>query len=202
MTTRIRKVITAIDASGNAFSEVHSETQVGERWFPNDPTSLSVAGPEASAWQEQFNSAVSSELDTLKSTHNTTLEELAAITVERDMAQKQAESLTEQVARIEGLLSRIDELLAERDELLSRVPPEQGPRQLTPNEFMIRMLTVAPQHVREIWTSDSEAAAMASVMLFTTIGLIDLDSPKLAELLKGLIAAGLLSQTERDEILK
>lgn len=115
-------------------------------------------------------------------------------------AEKTAHSATKQTL-IEAQ-AEIAELTAEVARLTALIPPAQGPRQLTPNEFMMRMVTVAPKHVREIWSSDSEAAVMAATTLFTTIGFIDLDSPRLAALLAGLIQAGLLSQTERDEILK
>lgn len=88
MTTRIRKVITAIDFAGNAFSEIHSETQVGDRWYPNDPVSLDNAGPEAAAWQALYGATQAAQI--------------AALTAERDAA----------IAALQPLQSEIDRLTA------------------------------------------------------------------------------------------
>lgn len=62
MTTRIRKVFTAIDANGNAFSEQHAETLVNGKWFALDPTPL----VDGSAWATQFNAALELENSKLK----------------------------------------------------------------------------------------------------------------------------------------
>lgn len=80
MTTRIRKVITAIDAAGKAFSEVHSETQVGDNWYPNDPVSLEDAGPEAAAWVELYGATQAAQI--------------TALTAERDSLAAEVDRLT------------------------------------------------------------------------------------------------------------
>jgi hypothetical protein len=82
MTTRIRKVITAIDANGNAFSEQHTETQVGDKWFPNDPTPLD----SLSSWGTQFAASVQTENATLKA-------DLAAKTTAYDAEVAKSEAL-------------------------------------------------------------------------------------------------------------
>ena len=67
MTTRVRKVITAIDTNGNAFSEIHTETLYGEKWILNDPVSLSTTGPEADEWKQVYNATLESQRDSLLS---------------------------------------------------------------------------------------------------------------------------------------
>jgi hypothetical protein len=57
MATRIRKVVTAYDTQGRAFSEQHTETEVNGKWYPNDPITLD----STSEWAGEFNAALESE---------------------------------------------------------------------------------------------------------------------------------------------
>lgn len=71
MTTRIRKVITAIDANGNAFSEQHTETQrLNGTWEQNDPTTLT----DGSVWATQYNAALEATNAHLVAAHKTALD--------------------------------------------------------------------------------------------------------------------------------
>lgn len=96
MTTRIRKVITAIDANGNAFSEQHTETLVGDKWFQNDPTTLT----DGSVWATQYNAALEATNAQLVSAHKTELDAKEA-------------ALTTANATIASLEARIASLLTE-----------------------------------------------------------------------------------------
>lgn len=66
MNTRVRKVVTAINRDGVAFSEVHTETLHGESWRPNDPVTLDNTGPEAKEWQERYNAAALAQAASLR----------------------------------------------------------------------------------------------------------------------------------------
>lgn len=98
--TRVRRVVTTIDSNGSAFSEVHTETQYGERWLPNDPTSLATAGDEAAAWKAEYNAALESERDSLLTT-------VATLTTERDSALAHVVPLQSQVAELQAQLDAI-----------------------------------------------------------------------------------------------
>lgn len=100
MTSRVRRVVTAIDASGSAFSEVHTETQVGERWFPDDPTSLAQDSPELADWRAQYGGALEAERNSLAA-------QVAMLTAERDEALAQVEPLQTQVASLQAQLDAI-----------------------------------------------------------------------------------------------
>lgn len=197
MTTRVRKVITAVDSAGVPFSEVHTETLVGNRWMPNDPTSLADAGPEAAAWKSQFNAAVSAQFDALKAQHAAAQAELATLTTARDAGLQTIASLTEQVETIPSLTERIAALTAERDELQSRVPPQPGPREVSPREFLAR---ISDADKIAIMSSRDPRCMAAMWTLFTTLS-VDLDSPILAELVDALIDAGIeIDETERERM--
>lgn len=90
MTTRIRKVITAIDTNGNAFSEQHAETLVGDKWFPLDPSPL-VNG---SAWATQYNAAIEAENTKLK-------DDKANLTSALAIKSSQLEATTQAKARLD-----------------------------------------------------------------------------------------------------
>lgn len=112
MTTRIRKVITAIDSNGNAFSEQHTETQVGEKWFPNDPTPLD----NTSAWGAQFSATLEAENTTLKTAKSAIEADLATRTSERDAIQSQFDALTAEKAT---LTTEKAALIAEKEQLIA-----------------------------------------------------------------------------------
>lgn len=112
MTTRLRKVITALDANGQAFSEVHTETLVGEKWFPNDPTTLDAAGPEADAWKTLYNASALAECADLRSQIVQKNDEIAALT-------RQVDDLTAEVTKYREAV--------------------RNPREITPAEFLQRM---------------------------------------------------------------
>tara|TARA_R110000868_G_scaffold101057_1_gene278192 strand:- start:1770 stop:2336 length:567 start_codon:yes stop_codon:yes gene_type:complete len=97
MTTRIRKVITAIDVNGNAFSEQHTETQrLNGTWEQNDPTPLT----DGSAWATQYNAALESANAQLVSAHKAEIDAKEA-------------ALTTANATIAALESRVASLLTE-----------------------------------------------------------------------------------------
>lgn len=81
---RIRRVVTAIDASGNTFSECHAETFVGGRWVADDPKSLANSGPEADAWANRYCGAIEAERDQCRLDLAAATNSLTAMTAERD----------------------------------------------------------------------------------------------------------------------
>ena len=96
MTTRIAKVITAIDANGNAFSEQYTETLVNGKWLPNDPMPLD----SLTVWGQQFAAAVQAEKEVLAAAHKSELDA------------KESE-LTTANATIAALEARVASLLTE-----------------------------------------------------------------------------------------
>ena len=146
MTTRIRKVITAIDAAGNAFSEVHSETQVGDRWYPDDPVTLDNAGPEAAAWQAIYDAAQAAQI--------------TALTAERDGATAALE--TQRVT-----------MQAEIDRLTTLVPAPVADYMITPSVFVERLESASPGVIDRLWQSDTKEAGRLAVTLFTWSDRID-----------------------------
>lgn len=104
MTTRIAKVITAIDLNGNAFSEQYTETQRPDgTWEAKDPTPLD----SLTVWGQQFAAAVQAEKDALVAelaTANTTIAELES---DLSIAASQLESVTAQKAALEDQLDAI-----------------------------------------------------------------------------------------------
>lgn len=234
MTTRLRRVITAIDSAGKPFAEIHRETEVNGKWYPDDPVPLSQAGADAVEWKATFNAAVQAENDQLKSdivtlnaTHSAAVAELQAkITAangetqvaksERDSALRDVAELTSRVEPLETqvatipalheqiatLTSDLATMTAERDAALAQIPPPPKPREVTPQALLLRVMSVAPHAIGKIWSSDSEVAGVVAATLFTWPGLIDLDSPKLAELLGGLGQAGLMTPEEIAKVLE
>lgn len=182
MTTRLRKVITAIDANGKPFSEIHRETEVNGKWYPDDPVPLSQAGPDSDVWKTTFNAAVLAENESLKTT-------LATIATDHE-------------ATLADLRSQIASLTAERDAALAQIPPVPGPREVTPAAVLGRIRDASPNSLQRIWSSELEIAALAAATLFTWPGMINLDSPLLAQLLGGLTQAGLLTADEVAKILE
>jgi hypothetical protein len=112
MATRLRKVITAIDANGTPFSEVHTETLVSEKWYANDPVTLDLAGPEADAWKELYNASALAECSGLRSQVVHKNDAIAALT-------KQVEELTTELATYREAV--------------------RNPREISPAEFLQRV---------------------------------------------------------------
>lgn len=234
MATRLRRVITAIDATGKPFSEIHRETEVNGKWYPDDPVPLSQAGADADEWKAAFNAAVQAENDQLKADivalnadHAAAVAELqSTITAangetqvaksERDAALRDVAELTSRVEPLETQVATIPALheqiatltadlatrTAERDAALAQIPPAPGPREVTPQAFLLRVMSVAPHAIGKIWSSESEIAGVVAATLFTWPGLIDLDSPRLKELLGGLEQSGLMTQEEIAKVLE
>ncbi len=94
MSTRIRRIVTAIDAKGNAFAEAHTETEVGDKWYPNDPVSLDLAGPEADEWKATFNAATLAENKSMAIERDSLVTQVASLTKERDEALAKLETTT------------------------------------------------------------------------------------------------------------
>ncbi len=227
MATRLRRVITAIDATGKPFSEIHRETEVNGKWYHDDPVPLSQAGADADEWKAAFNAAVQAENDQLKADivalnadHAAAVAELqSTITAangetqvaksERDAALRDVAELTSrvelletQVATIPALHEQIATLTAERDTALAQIPPPPKPREVTPQALLLRVMSVAPHAIGKIWSSESEIAGVVAATLFTWPGLIDLDSPRMKELLGGLEQSGLMTQEEIAKVLE
>jgi len=220
MSTRVRKVLTTIDASGNPFSEIHTETLVGEKWFPNDPVPLANAGPEAIAWQSQFSAAVSAKYDAEVTAHASTLAQLQAMTGERDRITQDLQAMTS--ARDEAIAKR-DELQTERDQLTEQlqtagakeaeltaeverltalIPPPREDYQVTRAEFLARLQAADPQVIVDIWKSQSAESILAAVSLFTHDGVIDLRPGQRTHLmLQSLIPLGIITKEQVDSIL-
>lgn len=200
MTTRTRKVITAIDANGKPFAEIHRETQIGERWFPDDPVPLELGGADAEAWKTEFNAAqqaentsLKAEAETLKAEHATAVETLNA---------DHASTVSTLNAQIATLTADLSAMTAERDAAVAQIPPPPAPREVTPQALLMRVMTTSPHAIGKIWSSESEIAGVVAATLFTWPGLINLDSERLKELLGGLTQAGLLTADEVAKILE
>ncbi len=108
MTTRTRKVVTAISESGQAVSEIHTETLIGDRWFPNDPLPLD----SLSEWAATFNAAIESERNSLASQLTSIQSQLEQVTAERNQ-------LLQNLAALELQLN-----------------PPKNPRHIAPYDFL------------------------------------------------------------------
>lgn len=141
MTTRIRKVITAIDTNGNAFSEQHTETQVGEKWFPDDPTPL----VDGSAWATQYNAAIESENTTLKAdkaklttdlaakttAYDAEVAKVAALTSEKATLTAEKTTLTEQLATANATIAQLQTRITELEQAVIDLTPPPAPLSIT-----------------------------------------------------------------------
>lgn len=111
---RIRKVITAVDVNGNTFAEIHHETKVGNRWYPEDPVPLDEAGPEAKKWKDDFGAAQQAELKRLRAE----LEDKNGKVLSLEAEVAKIPSLKQAAANAESSLAAVT---AERDELRERI---------------------------------------------------------------------------------
>jgi hypothetical protein len=174
MTTRIRKVITAIDANGNAFSEQHTETLVDGKWFQNDPTTLT----DGSAWADQYNAALEATNAALVSAHKTELDSVQA-------------ALTTANATIADLEARIAALLTE-------LP--FNPREISVGAFKARLFSVLQAEDIVRWyaaPTDSELELIAGkITNWDNKFPIRLDSDELLLPLGKLVSINLLTVAE------
>lgn len=229
MTTRIRRVVTAIDADGKTFSEVHSEVQAGERWFPLDPVSLVDAGPDAKAWQDQYGATQSEEIGTLTAERDQLKSEL-------DTANSTIETLQPQVDTIPGLQSEFARLTSElstattslteaesaRDAALSQVETLQPLADSVPGlQAEIERLTALippPLPERSIYPrellgrltraeviaalrSDDDDVIFAVANLQTTVSPVLLDADGTRLLIGSLVVAGIITSERMAEVL-
>jgi hypothetical protein len=100
MDKRLRQARFAIDPKGQTFAEIHCDVLVGEKWYPEDPVALEVAGPVATAFATQFGAAQQAEI--------------ARLTAELEVAVQQREVATEQITTLQ---SRVAELAETREQL-------------------------------------------------------------------------------------
>lgn len=160
----------------------------------DDPVSLNVAGEIWQQFKTDWNAALLAQIDDRNATCEALTSAVETLTAERDAAQANADRYLEQLTAAQELLDSLTAehtaLEAERDALLARVPPEPKPREVTPAAFLERF---EQQQLYRIWNSESPIAGAACWTLFTWQGLINLDSPRLHQLLAGLVAAELLT---------
>lgn len=149
--TRIRKVITAIDTNGNAFSEQHVEALVGDKWFPLDPTPL----VDGSAWATQYNAAIETENTSLKAdkaklstdlaTSTTQFEAVtqAKTTLESEKAELQAlyDDLLQTLTKKEQLTATLTARVAELETTIVELTPPPKPESVTPAQIRIWLLS-------------------------------------------------------------
>jgi len=187
MTTRPYELLARFKADGTiAGVSVRTLTTVDGKDYESDPVALSGSSdPAFAAFAAQFAAAAATERDSLQAT-------LTARTAERDALQVQAD-------RISGLESEISDLRSERDtRLTALVPPPRGPREVTPEEFLTRF---SASDIVAIDQSTDPRVVIAKVTLQTRASVISLDSPLLAEMIDGLIAAGIpIDAADRERI--
>lgn len=191
---RAKRVLTVIDNDGKPHSECVTETYVRDRWILDEPKSLASAGAEFEAWKSTYNAAMEAERDSLKIDLATAQESLTKAESARDEA-------VAKTASLQSLADQVPGLQVEVERLNALVPPPVGPRQITRREFSALFDSKAPGKMRATWDSDSDIAFQVCLALFTWDGLIDLDSPLLAQMLGGLAQAGLLTVDEMSAII-
>ncbi|MFY7700630.1 MAG: hypothetical protein ACOVQH_10205, partial [Burkholderiaceae bacterium] len=150
MTTRIRKVITAIDTNGNAFSEQHAETLVGDKWFPLDPSPL-VSG---SAWATQYNAAIEAENARLKD-DKSELNNALAIKISQLEATTQAkaqldltvatltiekQTLETEVAAANTTIATLQATIAALEATIVELTPPPKPASVTPAQIRLWLI--------------------------------------------------------------
>lgn len=156
----------------------------------DDPVAIAIAGPEWSAFFEQWGQAQAVEIDALQT-------QVTTLTNERDALQSQADTIPGLQSQIESLTTAKAALEAEVARLTALVPPPMGPRELTPREFLSR---ISDQDKLTIWNSDDPRCAAAMWELFAATS-INLDSPILAGMIDMLIEAGVdIDEIERARI--
>lgn len=196
MTTRTRKVITAIDAAGKPFAEIHRETQVGEKWYPDDPVPLELGGEDAAAWQAEFNAAQQAENTAIKAELETLKADQFAAT--QTLKSDHATTVANLNAQIATLTTALATMTYDRNLWRAKVPPE---REVTAKELMLRVIAAAPDAIKKIWSSDDEVAAVATKTLFAPDTTVDLNSPEIKSILDGLVQADLLTAEQVATIL-
>lgn len=98
------------------------------------------------------------------------------------------------VEQRDALASEVADLLNQIEVLRAQVPPERGPREITPEEFLSRF---SPADIVAIDQSSDPRVVLAKVTLQTRSSVIDLDSPVLKQMIDGLIEAGVaIDETE------
>jgi hypothetical protein len=174
MTTRIAKVITAIDTKGNAFSEQHTETLVDGKWLPNDPTPLD----SLTVWGEKFSAAVQAEKAELVAAHKTAIK-----TLEDSVAEK-----TATIATLEARLQR----------LLTELP--FNPREINVGAFKARLFSVLEtEDVVRLYAAQPDSTLeqiAATITNWDQAFPIRLDSQELLQPLGYLVAINLLTTDE------
>jgi len=152
----------------------------------DDPVSLATAGE---IWN-QFRTAWGAAQ----------LQQIEALTAERDALQTDRDQLQAIAGTLPGLQSQIESLTAERDELAAEVarltalvPPPLAPREVTAEEFLARF---SDSDRVAIGLSQDPRAILAQQELFTRVSRIDLDSPRLQALIDALVDAGIPIDTE------
>lgn len=197
MVTRTRKVLIAIDDKGNSFAEIHRETQVGDKWYPDDPVPLELGSDDAAKWQAEFGAAQQAENTSLKTSLETlTADHAAALkTIEQERAAEVA-LLNSQIAT---LTTDLVAMTTERNRWRDKSPPE---REVGTKELIVRIATASPDAIKKIWSSDTKAAAFATKTLFAADRKVDLNSEVLLEILNDLVAAEILTTAEVAKILE
>lgn len=117
-------------------------------------------------------------IETMQADATAAATSVAELTAEKTTLTHQAATLTTEKASVQ----------AELDALKASLIP--GPRQITPGQLLER---ISPELMVKIWNSGLPIAGIACATLFTWQGFIDLDSDRLAAILKSLEDAGLLS---------
>lgn len=111
-------------------------------------------------------------------------------------AEQEAHSATKTL--LDEATAKLPELQAENDRLTALVPQPLGQRQVTPEQFLTRF---SPDDLVTIDQSKDPRVIIAKLTLQTRESVIDLDSPLLAGMIDGLIAAGIpIDETERARI--
>jgi hypothetical protein len=207
MTTRIRKVFTAIDANGNAFSEQHAETLVGGKWFPLDPTPL----VDGSAWATQYNAAIEAENTRLKdekanltsaleiktSQLEATTQAKTALDLRVATLTNEKQSLTSQVSMLEAVVEAQKQKVIE----LEQYRP-YNPRILAGKAFYSRvskedMVTLLTSEIPELVTVGKTIVAYAE-----NDWPVILDSTDFQDLVGYVLQSGVFDETEVVEIMR
>jgi hypothetical protein len=209
MTTRIRKVITAIDTNGNAFSEQHTETQVGDKWVLNDPTPLD----NTTAWGEQYSAILEAENTTLKTAKTTLETDLASKTTDYNTNKEVLDKLTadhtqlvaahktaldEKEAALTAANATIAALEARLERLLTALP--FNPREISVAAFKARLFSVLEtEDVVRLYAAQPDSTLEQIAATITTWDhaySIRLDSVELLNPLGYLVAISLLTSDE------
>lgn len=188
------------DPAFAVFAESFSAAVVAERdSLANDKATLTTNLATANATIATRDATITQHETTI-SARDATIETMqadatAAATAAQEAAATAAASIAELTAEKQTLTQQVATLTTEKaavqaelDDLKASLIP--GPRQITPGQLLER---ISPELMVKIWNSGLPIAGIACATLFTWQGFIDLDSDRLAAILKSLEDAGLLS---------